>query len=59
MSVFARYEGIGADTSGTTFGLSMDFNKVPMVNMGIHGAWTQYAETSGLPSVGVHAGLRF
>lgn len=59
MSVFARYEGIGADTTGTTFGLSMDFNKVPMVNVGVHGAWTQYAESSGLPSAGIHAGLRF
>ena len=59
MSVFARYEGIGEDIAGTTFGLSMDFNKVPMVNLGVHGAWTQYGEASGLPSAGVHAGLRF
>jgi hypothetical protein len=70
MSIFTRYEGIGADSAGSagmTYGLAMDFNKVPMVNMGVHGAWTKHMERkvgggpqpSGFASAGIHAGLRF
>jgi hypothetical protein len=72
MSIFTRYEGIGTDSAnsansaGLTYGLSIDFNKVPMVNMGVHGAWTKNlarplggTSTAGFASAGIHAGLRF
>ena len=70
MSIFTRYEGIGADSArseGLTYGLGMDFNKIPMMNIGVHGAWTKNLahiegggpQPSGFASAGIHAGLRF
>ena len=58
VSVFARMEGITSEQTGMAYGLSLDFNKLPAISAGVHGAMM---EMDGLwmPNVGIHGGLRF
>ena len=58
LSLFVRREGITSEQSGMAYGLSYDFNKVPGISAGVHGAMIEL-NGSWMPNVGVHGGLRF
>jgi hypothetical protein len=58
LSFFARYEGLGSETTGMSYGMSFDFNKVPGLTAGIHGAMTDL-DGAWMANAGLHGGLRF